>query len=68
MMCPCYKCDSRHLGCHSGCEAYKGYRDAIEAANKRREQDEAVSDYNERKYRLLRKIARQGNERRKKGE
>ena len=68
MMSPCYKCDSRHLGCHGGCEAYRVYRDAIEAENKRREQDNAVNDYNERKYRLLRKIARQGNERRKKGE
>lgn len=68
MMCPCYKCDSRHLGCHSGCEAYKAYKDAIDTVNERRRQDKAVTDYNDRKYALLRKIAMNGNERRKRGE
>lgn len=24
--CPCHNCELRHVGCHSDCEVYKGWR------------------------------------------
>ena len=27
---PCFKCDKRHIGCHSKCEKYKSYKDCVE--------------------------------------
>lgn len=26
--CPCYGCQKRQVGCHSGCEEYKGWADS----------------------------------------
>lgn len=30
---PCYECQERTIGCHSDCERYKVFRDAIDSAN-----------------------------------
>ena len=33
---PCYKCEERHLGCHSSCERYGEYAKAMEEVRKAR--------------------------------
>ena len=41
-MTPCFNCQTRSVGCHSDCEAYKRYRAVLDAESKRRATDYAV--------------------------
>lgn len=34
----CYKCDNRCIGCHSNCENYRKYRNALDVINNRRKE------------------------------
>lgn len=36
MTCPCYKCESRYIGCHGKCEKYKEWRQIFEKECKAR--------------------------------
>ena len=34
MRCPCKQCERRHVGCHSMCSAYQGWKKELEKAAK----------------------------------
>jgi len=38
----CYKCERRHIGCHSVCEDYKRYRKLLDAFREKRERENSA--------------------------
>lgn len=42
---PCHICTSRHMGCHSECEAYKEFRRGRDAASKQKILNHTVSEF-----------------------
>lgn len=46
---PCYKCESRTIGCHSNCEKYQEWRKFMDEANERRKTQEQLERWRKRK-------------------
>lgn len=42
--CPCKDCESRHLACHSECDAYAQYKSVREESN-RKHREESYDKY-----------------------
>jgi len=63
----CYKCDRRHMSCHSTCEDYKKYSDALK--QKREIERKKRMEYDTyMKYKCETKTANLKNWRRKRNE
>ena len=44
MNAPCKGCPKREIGCHSKCEAYRAYREPIDAMNKARHLQKPIKE------------------------
>jgi hypothetical protein len=45
----CIDCKKRTLGCHATCEDYREYREKLDQANKRKQEDAEYRGYNREK-------------------
>lgn len=42
---PCFGCERRQVGCHGGCEDYKGYRARLDEKNEAERANSEVYEY-----------------------